>query len=63
MEIKCPYCAHVGMPRRKKQMSAVGWVLFIVLLLFCLPLCWLPFVMSSMQEEEIRCRGCGIKLG
>ena len=26
-----------------------GLILFIILLVVCLPLCWLPFVMDSMK--------------
>lgn len=40
----------------KKQaalgLTSGGLVLFIVLLLFCLPLCWLPWVISSMKADK-----------
>jgi hypothetical protein len=29
-----------------------GFILFIVLLLLCWPLCWLPWVISSMKAKK-----------
>ena len=29
-----------------------GVVLFIILLLLCLPLCWIPFLVDSMKAAE-----------
>jgi hypothetical protein len=29
-----------------------GGILFIILLLFCLPLCWIPFVIDSMKAAQ-----------
>lgn len=63
MAFKCPFCEHEGPPTTQKKMSSTGWVLFIVLLLLCFPLCWLPFVMSGMKEEVRLCGSCGTKLG
>jgi hypothetical protein len=44
-------------------MSMGGWVLFIVLVLFCIPLCWLPFIIDGCKEEVRKCAACGCKLG
>jgi len=63
MQFKCPYCSHEGPPLVNKKISGAGWVLFIVLLFLCIPLCWLPFVIDGCKEEERKCSGCGIKLG
>jgi lipopolysaccharide-induced tumor necrosis factor-alpha factor len=38
-----------------------NWILFVILLLLCLPLCWLPFV--CMQKEKRKCSACGTTLG
>ena len=46
-----------------KKMSTGGWVLFAVLVFFCVPLCWLPFVIDGCKEEVRTCSGCGSKLG
>ncbi len=59
MTYKCPYCQHEGPPRIEKKMSSNGWILFIVLLMLCFPLCWIPFVMDDMKEEKRRCMSCG----
>ena len=29
-----------------------GFVIFIILLFLCLPLCWIPFVVDSMKSEK-----------
>ncbi|HOV27974.1 MAG TPA: LITAF-like zinc ribbon domain-containing protein [Pseudobacteroides sp.] len=63
MAFRCVHCGTEAMPYIKKRVSAGGWVMFIVLLLFCIPLCWLPFVIDAFKEEERFCRGCGLKLG
>jgi lipopolysaccharide-induced tumor necrosis factor-alpha factor len=63
MTFKCPYCNNEAPPIVTKEMSTGGWVLFIVLLLFCLPLCWLPFVLDGCKEEKRKCSSCGTKLG
>jgi transcription elongation factor Elf1 len=60
---KCPFCGHQGPPTVKKKINAAGWVLFVVLLLFCIPLCWLPFVLGAFKDEERKCVSCGTKLG
>lgn len=43
-------------------MSSQGWIFFVLLLLLCFPLCWIPFVMSSMKEEKRKCAACGSSL-
>jgi hypothetical protein len=56
----CPYC-HTGRPpMQKSRISTGGWVLFVLLLLACFPLCWLGFF---CRERFRVCRACGIKLG
>lgn len=37
--------------------NQTGLIVFILLILFCLPLCWLPFVMDSMKKKV--CKECG----
>lgn len=59
----CPFCHRQGPPIITKKISTSGWILFIVLLLCCFPLCWLPFVMDGCKDEERKCAGCGTKLG
>ncbi|MBD3265808.1 hypothetical protein GF373_03995 [bacterium] len=63
MEIKCPYCQHEGEPIIKKQVAMQGWVVFIVLLIFCFPICWLPFLFDGCYEEVRICTACQCKLG
>ncbi len=63
MAFKCPYCDHEGIPIIKNMVSGTGWVVFVLLLLLCLPLCWLPFVLDGCKEEVKKCQACGSKLG
>ena len=63
MAFKCPFCSQEGPPMVTKKMSTGGWVLFAVLVFFCVPLCWLPFVIDGWKEEVRTCSGCGSKLG
>jgi lipopolysaccharide-induced tumor necrosis factor-alpha factor len=63
MDIKCPFCGHEGPPQTKRQISVAGWVLFVVLIFLCLPLCWLPFVIDGCKEDIHKCMKCRMKLG
>ena len=63
MAVKCPFCNYEGLPTVSKNISVGGWVLFVVLLLFCFPLCWIPFVVDGCKEEVKRCTSCGCKFG
>ena len=64
MAFKCPYCGNEGPPMSASGgLNSGGWAVFIILLLFCLPLCWLPFVIGGCKEEIRRCANCGTKLG
>ena len=63
MPIKCPYCEHEGAPNVTTKMNSGGWVLFVVLLLFCLPLCFIPFVVDGCKDEVRKCASCGGAMG
>jgi lipopolysaccharide-induced tumor necrosis factor-alpha factor len=58
----CPYCRHQGPRLIQKQLSQSGWILFVVLLLLCLPLCWLPFVIDGCKDKIAKCAACGLKV-
>jgi hypothetical protein len=55
----CPYCDYEGRPVRRETISTGGWILFAFLILFCIPLCWLPFVVEDFKERSRVCLGCG----
>jgi len=59
----CPFCRTQNPPFVSQQVSSGGWVLFVILVLFCLPLCWLPFVLDGCKEEARKCSVCGAKVG
>jgi DNA-directed RNA polymerase subunit RPC12/RpoP len=57
----CPYCGSDAPPRMKSEVSAAGWVLFVILIvLVCWPLCWIGLL---IKDEYRVCRDCGVKLG
>ena len=37
--------------QRDEKISAAGWILFVVLLVMCIPLCWLPFVVNGCKRR------------
>ncbi|MBK9216760.1 MAG: LITAF-like zinc ribbon domain-containing protein [Chloracidobacterium sp.] len=47
----------------EKRVNGSGWVLFVVMLLFCIPLCWLPFVIDGCKDEIRKCSHCGSRIG
>ncbi|MSR79919.1 MAG: DUF4339 domain-containing protein [Gemmataceae bacterium] len=59
----CPFCDYGGPPVIKNTMSTGGWVFFITLLLFCFPLCFLPFIMGGCKDEVRKCGSCGSRFG
>ena len=63
MEIKCPYCGYEGYPIIDERITTEGWILFVVLLIFCVFLCWIPFVSTSFKEQVVKCPNCGFRLG
>ncbi len=38
-------------------LNQTGLIVFICLILFCAPLCWIPFVSSGMKKKV--CTECG----
>ena len=57
---KCPYCQSQSPPIQKQKISTAGWILFVVLLLACFPLCWIGLL---MKEDYRACSFCGLNLG
>jgi len=62
MAAKCPVCGHEGTAIAQEQVSMTGWIVFIVLLVVCIPLCWIPFVVSGLKEQVYKCSQCGAKI-
>ncbi len=56
----CPFCRSNDPPQVRSKISTAGWVVFVVLLLFCFPLC----IIGLFITENYRvCSSCGINLG
>jgi hypothetical protein len=56
----CPFCRTEAVPIVRQKISAAGWITFVILLLFCLPLFWIGLL---IKEDYRMCSGCGTKLG
>ncbi len=56
------YCRNCNQdcPTSTSGLNQTGILLFVVLILFCLPLCWLPFVVDSCKKHI--CNKCGFPL-
>lgn len=57
---KCPYCQSQSPPIQQQKISTAGWILFVVLLLACFPLCWIGLL---IKEDYRTCSFCGLSLG
>ena len=56
---RCPFCGTDSPPVVQKKVSTAGWIIFIVLLIGCFPLC----LIGLFVTEDFRvCGSCGIKL-
>mmetsp|Transcript_28727 Transcript_28727/g.42856 ORF Transcript_28727/g.42856 Transcript_28727/m.42856 type:complete len:184 (+) Transcript_28727:62-613(+) len=61
--VSCPYCQHTGLTKTSQQCGECTWISAILLLLFCFPLFWVPFVCPSCYDTEHFCRNCGKVVG
>lgn len=61
--VTCPYCQHTGLTRTNQQCGECTWISAIILVLFCFPLAWIPFVCPSCYDTEHYCRQCGKVIG
>jgi hypothetical protein len=57
---RCLFCGERVRPVVRGEISQTGWIVFIVVLLFFFPLCWIGLL---MKEEYRFCPECGCKLG
>jgi hypothetical protein len=56
---RCPYCDSSELPIETRRVSSAGWMLFVIFLLFFLPLFWIGLLIT---EPETRCYDCRRRL-
>jgi hypothetical protein len=52
---RCPHCHTDAPPMMHNTISAAGWVVFTLLLLFCFPLCFLGLLITEPRRTCSRC--------
>jgi len=57
----CQMCGWHGAPALVHKVSGGGWVVFVLLLLFCFIFAWVPLV--TMKDTKQKCRQCGAVFG
>jgi hypothetical protein len=57
---RCPFCRSNAPPKVKSRISTAGWVIFVILLIACFPLCIIGLFIT---EHYHVCSSCGVKLG
>ena len=58
---RCQSCGYVGAPMHASKISTGGWIMFVVLLIFCFPLCFIPLL--TMKDRAPKCARCHILMG
>ena len=57
---ECPFCHTQSLPYIRSEVSAAGWVVLVILLLFCFPLFWIGLL---IKEDYRVCSHCNMRLG
>lgn len=56
---RCPFCGTRRPPVIRQQISQTGWIVFVLLLIFTVCLCWIGLL---IKEDVRTCSECGMKL-
>lgn len=57
---RCPFCQSPYPPFVVQKVSGAGWVVFVLLILLCVPLCWIGLL---IKEDHRVCSSCRMVLG
>jgi hypothetical protein len=52
----CRSCGYAGHAMIVQKISTAGWIVFALLLLFCLPLFWIGLLMKENRSQCPNCR-------
>lgn len=63
VNITCPYCTQTSKTRTNHNCGDCTLISVILLLLFCFPFFWIPFICPSCQDVEHHCGNCGRLVG
>jgi hypothetical protein len=55
----CQYCGSDAPPIYSSQISAAGWIVLVLMLVFCWPLFWIGLL---IKEDVKKCSECGARL-
>jgi hypothetical protein len=53
---ECPFCGTHKMPEYEYSISTAGWIVFILLLFGCFPICWIGLLIRDAKSVCVRCR-------
>lgn len=54
---RCPACGYVGNAMIVEKVSTAGWVVLVLLVLFCFPLFWIGLL---MKDRHAQCPNCHV---
>ena len=63
VNVTCPYCTQTSKTRTNHNCGDCTLISVIVLLFFCFPFFWIPFICPSCQDVEHHCGNCGRLVG
>lgn len=58
-DVECDFCGSTARPYVRTVISEGGWMMFVVLLIFFFPLCWIGLLMT---ESRVYCIDCNRRL-
>lgn len=58
--VGCPHCHSPYPPVLMQKISSAGWIVFVIMLVMCVPLCWIGLL---IKEDYRVCATCGLYLG
>lgn len=48
----CNSCGHQGIMQYASKVSTGGWIVFVILLIGCFPLCFIPLLVAKSRAQQ-----------